>query len=253
MADLAPITAAQMRKIEQDAILSGRVTGLELMERAGRGVVEAICETWPGLADPQSAARPRRASPPDPAGYVRQKENRKAVLLCGPGNNGGDGFVVARLLADRGWAVEVFFLGAAEKLPPDAQVNHARWAAIGAVQRYRADALEAFVKDGLHGCGGVVPVIDALFGIGQRAPMDAALEPLNAMIDAWCSATSIRAAPVFVAVDLPTGYEADTGDALAQRPAPADLVVTFHRPKPCHTLPAGPLAESTRVVKDIGL
>ncbi len=77
------LTAAQMRAIEQAAIASGEVTGLELMERAGRGVVEAILE-W----------RPELATAP-----------HRAVVLCGPGNNGGDGSVVARLLKESGWVV----------------------------------------------------------------------------------------------------------------------------------------------------
>ena len=74
------LTAAQMRAIEAAAIASGEVTGLELMERAGRGVVEAVFEEWPEL----------------------QATAHRAVVLCGPGNNGGDGFVVARLLEE--WA-----------------------------------------------------------------------------------------------------------------------------------------------------
>ncbi|MBC7141672.1 MAG: bifunctional ADP-dependent NAD(P)H-hydrate dehydratase/NAD(P)H-hydrate epimerase, partial [Rhodobacteraceae bacterium] len=86
------LTAAQMRAIEAAAIASGEVTGLELMERAGRGVVEAIWEEWPELK----------------AGSFR------AVVLCGPGNNGGDGFVVARLLKEWGWEVEVFLYGEPE-------------------------------------------------------------------------------------------------------------------------------------------
>ncbi|MCP5075059.1 MAG: bifunctional ADP-dependent NAD(P)H-hydrate dehydratase/NAD(P)H-hydrate epimerase, partial [Rhodobacteraceae bacterium] len=99
------LTAAQMRAIETAAIESGEVTGLELMERAGRGVVEAVFEEWPELA----------------------KTSHRAVVLCGPGNNGGDGFVVARLLHDWGWEVEVFLYGDAAKLPPDARVNYVRW------------------------------------------------------------------------------------------------------------------------------
>ena len=75
------LTAAQMRSIEQEAISSGEVTGLALMERAGRGVVDAVFEQWPELA----------------------KTSHRAVVLCGPGNNGGDGFVVARLLKEWGW------------------------------------------------------------------------------------------------------------------------------------------------------
>ena len=99
------LTAAQMRTAENLATDAGQVTGLELMERAGRGVVEAVFEEWPTLA----ASR------------------HKAVVLCGPGNNGGDGFVVARLLKEWGWEVEVFLYGDAAKLPPDARVNYERW------------------------------------------------------------------------------------------------------------------------------
>ena len=74
------LTAAQMRAIERAAIESGEVTGLELMERAGRGTVEAILEEWPELVGGE----------------------RRAVVLCGPGNNGGDGFVVGAAPAGTG-------------------------------------------------------------------------------------------------------------------------------------------------------
>ena len=111
------LTAAQMRAIEEAAIASGEVTGLELMERAGRGVVEAILE-W----------RPELATAP-----------HRAVVLCGPGNNGGDGFVVARLLKERGWEVEVFLYGRdpaeIDRLPPDAAENARRWAAMAGNSR----------------------------------------------------------------------------------------------------------------------
>mgnify|MGYP001804741293 CR=1 FL=1 len=83
------LTAAQMRAIEQAAIDSGEVTGLELMERAGQGVVDAIFAQWPEL---------------------RLKTHR-AVILCGPGNNGGDGCVIARLLKCWGWEIVLFLYG----------------------------------------------------------------------------------------------------------------------------------------------
>lgn len=69
------------------------------MKRAGQGVVDAIFEEWPDL----------------------KKTSHRAVVLCGPGNNGGDGFVVARLLKEWGWEVEVFLYGDADKLPSDAK------------------------------------------------------------------------------------------------------------------------------------
>jgi NAD(P)H-hydrate repair Nnr-like enzyme with NAD(P)H-hydrate epimerase domain len=66
-------------------------------------------------------------------------------VFCGPGNNGGDGFVIARLLAERGWTVTLGLLGDAGRLPPDARANHDRWARIGAVGDLAAalDALPA--------------------------------------------------------------------------------------------------------------
>jgi NAD(P)H-hydrate repair Nnr-like enzyme with NAD(P)H-hydrate epimerase domain len=114
------LTAAQMRAIEQAAIESGEVTGLELMERAGTGVVEAIFEEWPELemVGQEGGAAPDPADPP--RGILGKM---KALVLCGPGNNGGDGFVVARLLRARGCEVEVFFFGEAASLPADGRMR----------------------------------------------------------------------------------------------------------------------------------
>ena len=109
------VTAAQMRACEAAEIASGTVTGRDLMERAGQGVVDAVLAEWPHLAAGQ----------------------RRAVVLCGPGNNGGDGFVVARLLVQRGWVVDVHLFGDPDRLPPDAHANCQRWAAIGPMTTYR--------------------------------------------------------------------------------------------------------------------
>ena len=98
------LTAQQMRALEQRAMRSGDVSGLALMERAGQGVVDAILDHWP-----------ERAAAP---GY--------AVVLCGPGNNGGDGFVIARLLDVLGWRVDVHLYGDPAKLPLDAATNYSR-------------------------------------------------------------------------------------------------------------------------------
>lgn len=135
------LTAAQMRSLEQAAIGSGAVSGLELMERAGQGVVDAVFARWPALSATAHAA----------------------VVLCGPGNNGGDGFVVARLLRDRGWTVRVYLLGTPEKLPPDARANHDRWAATDPVMPFPAccpDPAQAAL------------VVDAGFGTGLARPLD---------------------------------------------------------------------------------
>ena len=103
------LTSEQMRAAEAAAIESGAASGLDLMERAGAGCVDAILAEWPALAEA-----------PD-----------RAMVLCGPGNNGGDGFVIARLLAQKGWQVAVFCLGDPDRLPADAQTNYRRWSELG--------------------------------------------------------------------------------------------------------------------------
>ncbi|MBO6804736.1 MAG: hypothetical protein JJ893_15885, partial [Thalassospira sp.] len=92
------------------------------MERAGLGVVEAIFEEWPELA-----VHGRGASLPDTMKNLDKNNAFRALVLCGPGNNGGDGFVVARLLKACGWAVAVYLFGDPARLPPDARINFERW------------------------------------------------------------------------------------------------------------------------------
>ncbi len=209
------LTAAQMRAVEQAAIASGEVTGLELMERAGRGVVEAIFEEWPEL----------------------RTTSHGAVVLSGPGNNGGDGFVVARLLKDWGWEVEVFLYGDPERLPPDARANHERWRGMGEV-RPLADFDAALSPAEL--------TIDALFGTGLARPLPADMQKLAARL------ADVARAGVHVSVDAPSGLCLDSGRGLG-RCFRADLTVTFHRAKIGHFLADGPDLAGKLVVKEIGL
>ncbi len=256
---MTPITACEMRKIEQDAIGSGQVTGLALMERAGRGVVEAIFETWPELK-----ASDRRASAPDRPGYLAPNENSKAVVLCGPGNNGGDGFVVARLLAERGWSVEVYLFGDAEKLPPDARVNYERWCQIGEVSPYVDKGPAAFALDPQN-WGTDTLAIDALFGTGlTRAVQGFDAFGWMTQVSEWSLPAEQRSGDYpgcrVVSVDIPSGISADTGQYIRGAETPkhhedikAHLTVSFHRAKRGHGLADGPDACGTLVVKDIGL
>lgn len=208
------LTAAQMRAIEQAAIGTGQVTGLDLMERAGQGVVEAIFEEWPELA----------------------KTKGTAVVLCGPGNNGGDGFVVARLLKEWGWDVEVFLYGDPAKLPPDARANYKRWRELGNVSP---------VPEGvwLPQCD---LYVDALFGTGltRRVPEEIS----------YSLSYLHKRHPHFVAVavDVPSGLCADSGRAIGIS-GKADLTVAFHRAKRGHFLSEGADRSGKIVVKDIGL
>ncbi|PLL13697.1 bifunctional ADP-dependent NAD(P)H-hydrate dehydratase/NAD(P)H-hydrate epimerase [Tabrizicola sp. TH137] len=230
------LTAAQMRAIEAAAIESGAVTGLELMERAGRGVVEAVFAEWPELA----------------AGSFR------AVVLCGPGNNGGDGFVVARLLKEWGWEVEVFLYGDPEQMPPDARVNYERWRGMGEVGEFtlRNAASSLFGAVGADQGRHPKPVFfDALFGTG----LTRALEPNVRRIAGLLANTARFGHAYVVAVDIVSGLSADsglplrTGDEDPDDRLGARLTVTFHCAKQGHYLAEGPECCGKLVVADIGL
>ena len=235
------LTSAQMRAIEQAAIASGAVTGRELMERAGAGVVAAVLAEWPDLAEGA----------------------HRAVVLCGPGNNGGDGFVVARLLKERGWAVEVFLYGDAERLPPDARVNYERWCGMGTVDRLPfpevTDEAADRVANAAYGISGTALVVDALFGTGLGRSLSG-LHPILSLNDLYATFDDLMPAR-HVAVDIPSGISADTGEVVA---ATADiglpwgafragLTVAFHRLKVGHVLGDGPGFCGKVVVADIGL
>lgn len=235
------LTAAQMRAIEQAAIDRGAVTGLELMERAGRGVVEAIFEAWPEL----------------------EKAPHRAVVLCGPGNNGGDGFVIARLLKAWGWEVDVFLYGDPEKLPPDARANYQRWEAMGPVEDLLSGSSEQV--DPASKSGDILLadiVIDALFGTGLTRSL-----PNLPLVREIMSVTSgnnvvsrrVENAPKVIAVDVPSGLCADSGQHLRTSPGMrdrdcfADLTVTFQWAKRGHFLASGPQACKKLAIVDIGL
>ncbi len=204
------LTAAQMRAIEQAAISRGAVTGLELMERAGRGVVEAVFEWRPELAEAPG----------------------RAVVLCGPGNNGGDGFVVARLLADKGWTVGAMLYGDAEKLPPDAAENYRQWKEHGDVAPL-GEPPEADLY------------IDALFGAGLARPLEDELPALQSLLR-----PDIRERTM--AIDGPSGLCLDSGRPLGFA-IPAAATCTFQRGRWGHVLADGPQYCGTVYVKDIGL
>ncbi|SPF76613.1 Bifunctional NAD(P)H-hydrate repair enzyme Nnr [Aliiroseovarius pelagivivens] len=229
------LTAAQMRAIEQAAIESGEVTGLELMERAGRGVVEAIFEEWPELA----------------------KTSHKAVVLCGPGNNGGDGFVVARLLKEWGWEVEVFLYGDAKKLPPDARVNYELWMDLGEVRSYSREETN-------HGTSSANSdlLIDGLFGTGLKRAVTQPEELYWDVYQRWGRNQNELAVmkPKIVSIDIPSGVCSDSGRELsadsedeAGIAVQANLSVSFHTAKLGHLLSEGTGWAGKTVVKSIGL
>ncbi|MBK0327026.1 NAD(P)H-hydrate dehydratase [Rhodobacteraceae bacterium F11138] len=213
------LTAARMRAIEQEEIVSGRVSGLALMERAGAGVVAAILRHWPELGT----------------------GNRSAVVLCGPGNNGGDGFVIARLLQARGWEVTTCLLGTPDGMGPDARANHDRWLETGTVTGLTQDMT---IPDGA--CPDVV--VDALFGTGLCRPVTGPVCKVIARVQDLRRRLGVRC----VAVDIPSGICADSGKALGCH-MQADLTVSFHRAKIGHHLGIGGGHSVQLDVCDIGL
>jgi NAD(P)H-hydrate epimerase len=199
----ALLSPAQMGAADRAAPAAG-VSGIRLMESAGAAVARAIRARWT----------------PTP---VR--------VLCGPGNNGGDGFVVARLLRDAGWPVRV-----------------ALWGERGALRGDAAEAAEAWtgpVEPAVPAClDGAGLIVDALLGAGlSRAPAG----DLRTLIDA----VNAAAAPV-CAIDVPTGLDGAGGHCPGAA-VRADLTVTFCRRKPGHLLLPGRALCGALVCADIGM
>ena len=197
------LTAAEMRAADAATVEAG--TPVEtLMERAGAGAVAAIERRY---------------------GSVR---GYRVHVVCGKGNNGGDGFVVARLLARKGAHVEVRPLE--RSLQADAQTAFDKLAGVQVVDRPPARDADF--------------VVDAVLGTGSRGPVPASY--FAALKDAVAPSTRV------IAIDLPTGVDADTG-----RPCdgvvPADLTVTFAHLKPAHVLYPGRTLCGTIEVVDIGV
>jgi NAD(P)H-hydrate epimerase len=195
------------------AAAKGGVPTLALMEAAGAAVAKLVQERW---------------------------RRRRVVVLAGPGNNGGDGFVAARLLAEAGWDVRIALLGDADALKGDAKANVLRWRALG--------------RDVLPLTPSVLDkadlVIDAIFGAG-----------LNRGLDGAARATVTRLNEMklpCVGVDIPSGVSGDTGEVRSGSEGEGiasicAATVTFFRPKPGHLLYPGRALCGELAVADIGI
>lgn len=201
---MALLTPAEMARADDAAIAAG-TPGLVLMERAGRAVADSVS---------------RRARP-----------GRGVLVLCGPGNNGGDGFVAARLLRERGFAVTLALAGDRAALRGDAAASAERWP--GTVEPLAAARPEeaAFV-------------IDALFGAGLARPLSGDVADMVRRVNA--------AAAVVIAVDVPSGLSGETGRAEGEV-VRADETVTFFRLKPGHLLQPGRSLCGVVTLADIGI
>ena len=202
-ADAALLTVAEMARADALTIAGG-VSSPTLMEAAGEAVAREVRRRWP---------------------------RAPITVLCGPGNNGGDGFVAARHLREAGWPVRLALLGDPRRLRGDAA---------GAAAAWRGEVLP-LTPDVLDGAGAVV---DALFGAGLARAIDGAAR-------AVVEAINTRRIPC-LAVDLPSGVQGDTGAVLGTAPQAA-VTVTFFRRKPAHLLLPGRLLSGEIVVADIGI
>ncbi len=198
------LTSAEMGRADLLTIAGG-TPGLELMENAGRVCAGEIIKAWP--------------------------EADTVAVLCGPGNNGGDGFVIARLLREEGWNVRLALLGDEKNLKGDAGEMAARWGSNMALMTpavlERADL-----------------VVDAIFGAG----LDRDITGIAARMIAAVRASGL---PV-MAVDVPSGIDGTTGQVRGAAFS-ADLTVTFFRAKPGHYLLPGRVFCGKLVVRDIGI
>ncbi len=242
-----------MRGIEAEAIASGQVSGLELMERAGRGVVQAILDEWRELALARGGGAAQSikdgGAAPAPPGYLGQEEMRapRAMVLCGPGNNGGDGFVVARLLAERGWSVRVLAAAKADVLPRDAAINAWRWFAYGPVEPLTEAALRSGPASDLY--------VDAIFGTGLTRPPEGEVARVLSHIGGR-NGDNAYYTPRLVAIDAPSVLCLDSGRSLLRAGGylpRARLTVTFDSLKVGHVLAEGPALCGRVAVVDIGI
>jgi len=197
------LTAAQMQRIDRLTTERYGVPGLTLMENAGRSVVEFL---------------ERHFAPLDRHGIA---------IICGKGNNGGDGMVVARLLRGRGCEPRVILLALPEALKGDAAVNYQRLAASGAPETAASPEAWDRVRASL---AGTTLVVDAILGTGLSKPVEGFL--LQVVRDL----NRDRAAAKVVAVDLPSGICADTGELIGEF-VRTDASVTFTAPKVAHVFP----------------
>jgi ADP-dependent NAD(P)H-hydrate dehydratase / NAD(P)H-hydrate epimerase len=197
------LTTTEMAEADRLAIAAG-VAGIALMENAGRAVADNIAARHPG--------------------------GTRVTVVAGPGNNGGDGFVAARLLAERGYRVRLLLTGERQRLKGDAALAAQRWSG-PCMTATPADVMPAEV------------VVDALFGAGLDRPVEGVA---RTMIEA------MNTAPCVHAVDLPSGINGTTGAVMGVA-VKATETVTFFRRKPGHLLLPGRLHCGAISVADIGI
>jgi NAD(P)H-hydrate epimerase len=217
------LSRAQMRAFDQHAMEACKVPSLLLMENAGRGATDVI---------------ERELC----AGHVAAM---RFVVVCGTGNNGGDGFVVARHLLARGAKVQAWLVGDAARMTPECRVNHDGFVGIGGrvEQLPLGHALGGFAV----AVGEADIIVDGLFGTGLDRMI---VEPLSSIVRLMKEARGHGAR--IAALDVPSGLNADTGVSMGGT-VEADITVSFAHLKLGHVTGHGARKAGTVHVVDIGV
>jgi ADP-dependent NAD(P)H-hydrate dehydratase / NAD(P)H-hydrate epimerase len=187
------VTSAQMHAIDRETIDRHGITGPELMEHAGQAVAERIFED-----------------------VLDSPEQSQVVVYCGKGNNGGDGFVIARALTEAGVHVSVYFIGPVDRLSPDARLNYDRLLKVGPVPK---EIVEPSDLPEIQPCN---CVIDAVFGTGFTGSPDGIAAELIEHMNLYDSE--------IISIDLPSGLNGDNGQ-YDQAVVTADRTYTLSNPK----------------------
>jgi NAD(P)H-hydrate epimerase len=211
------LTAAEMREVDRLTTKRYGVPSLTLMENAGKSVADFI------------------------AGRFGDFRRRPVIVLCGKGNNGGDGFVAARHLLKMGAKVQVYFFGDPREVKGDAATNLNRWKRAGGKLSVdgagRPGFPPKFAADTL--------IVDALLGTGVRGAVEGRLAEVIAAVDRHEPGCDV------VALDIPSGLQADTGEA-SGAVIVADYTITFTAPKPGLLLGASAEHVGELLVRPIG-
>ena len=202
------VTAQEMKDLDRNTIEKAGVLSLVLMERAALKTVEEIRKRW------------------------KQEKKEKVLVVCGSGNNGGDGLAIARLLHLQGIPVSFYFPGKEEKMTPETgkQMEIARNYGVVQVHNLKPDEYTT--------------IVDAIFGVGLARPVEGVYAQILRELN--------QASAFKVAVDLPSGIDADTGQELGTA-FRADLTVTFAFRKRGLCFYPGRMYAGETVVADIGI
>ena len=223
----ASLTREQVRAVDQRAIETLGLPGLVLMENAGRQGADVVCALLRKKNIPRG---PRCAA--------------RVAIVAGAGNNGGDGFVIARHLSLRGVAVAAYLVSPAEAISGDARVNLDAWRALGGEIHEAATLTEE--QRAAHFCEADL-IVDAVGGTGITGPLRPALARAVEQIN-----QAAAAGVAVVAVDCPTGLNCDTGTP-AGVCVRADVTVTFVARKVGFDVPASEAYTGNVIVADIGI